>query len=70
MITLEQLSAEYPEKYALIKEVQDMGVKVFEVSTLTKQGVMDVKATACDEQLVERVEGKLRGKKVEGILNR
>jgi len=40
------------------------------MSTVTEQGVIDVKTTACELLLQHRVELKYKGKKVETILNR
>merc|ERR1712059_32334 len=43
---------------------------ILEMSTMTEDGVMDVKTKACDLLLQHRVELKYKSKKVEGILNR
>lgn len=40
------------------------------MSTLTEQGVMDVKEQACDLLLASRVETKLKGKKMNDVINR
>jgi nucleolar GTP-binding protein len=40
------------------------------MSTLTEQGVMDVKGTACERLLAYRVEAKLAGKRIGDVLNR
>ncbi|KAK9828216.1 hypothetical protein WJX74_003764 [Apatococcus lobatus] len=40
------------------------------MSTLTEEGVMDVKQLACDRLLASRVEMKLQGKRVKDITNR
>lgn len=40
------------------------------MSTVTSEGVMDLRNEACDRLLAYRVEVKLKGKKATGILNR
>lgn len=49
--------------------VQD-GFPIFEMSTLTGDGVMELRNEACDRLLAHRVDSKLKGKKAAGILNR
>ncbi|XP_018020048.1 GTP-binding protein 4 [Hyalella azteca] len=68
--TLEQLAKQSPEKYAAIKAIEDKGVPVFEISTHTKAGVMDVRNAACEKLLNQRVNTKLHAKRAEGVLNR
>uniref|UniRef100_A0AAQ5YJ16 Nucleolar GTP-binding protein 1 n=1 Tax=Amphiprion ocellaris TaxID=80972 RepID=A0AAQ5YJ16_AMPOC len=46
------------------------GIQVIETSTLTEEGVMQVKAEACDQLLAHRVNTKMKGKKVHDVLNR
>ncbi|KAF2349868.1 Nucleolar GTP-binding protein 1 Rossman-fold domain [Trinorchestia longiramus] len=70
IITLEQLSKDSPDKYAAIKAIEDKGVPVMEISTLTKTGVMDVRNSACDKLINQRLNTKLHAKRAEGILNR
>ncbi|KAK9851372.1 hypothetical protein WJX84_007347 [Apatococcus fuscideae] len=43
---------------------------LLKMSTLTEEGVMDVKQLACDRLLASRVEMKLQGKRVKDITNR
>ena len=40
------------------------------MSTLSEDGVMNVKTEACDRLLAQRVEVKLKHKRVDGVLNR
>lgn len=40
------------------------------MSTLTEEGVMGVKTTACDRLLAFRVDSKLAGKRISDVLNR
>lgn len=46
------------------------GISVIETSTLTEEGVTQVKNEACDRLLAARVETKMKGKKVHDVLNR
>ncbi|XP_034470117.1 nucleolar GTP-binding protein 1 [Hippoglossus hippoglossus] len=45
-------------------------IPVIETSTLTEEGVMQVKNEACDRLLAHRVDTKMKGKKVHDVLNR
>jgi len=59
------------EKEAIFKEIESaIGMDILEMSTVTEDGVMDVKTKACDLLLQHRVEMKYKSKKVDGILNR
>jgi len=40
------------------------------MSNISEQGVSEVKATACDKLLASRVESRIGGKKIAGIMNR
>jgi len=40
------------------------------MSNISEEGVSEVKATACDRLLATRVESRISGKKVEGVMNR
>uniref|UniRef100_A0A8C8Z4P3 Nucleolar GTP-binding protein 1 n=1 Tax=Prolemur simus TaxID=1328070 RepID=A0A8C8Z4P3_PROSS len=51
-------------------DLQAEGFPVIETSTLTEEGVVQVKTEACDRLLAHRVETKLKGKKVNEVLNR
>ncbi|GFY47971.1 nucleolar GTP-binding protein 1, partial [Trichonephila inaurata madagascariensis] len=46
------------------------GYPIFEMSTLTGEGVIELKNEACERLLAHRVEIKLKGKKTAGVLNR
>jgi len=52
--------------------LQNLGIDgtVVPMSTMSEEGVMIVKTTACDKLLEQRVDIKLKGKKVVNILNR
>jgi nucleolar GTP-binding protein len=60
------------EKKAMIEElVNDSPNCTFmKMSNVSEHGVSEVKATACDLLLASRVENRISGKKVEGVMNR
>ncbi|KAM9636005.1 LOW QUALITY PROTEIN: GTP-binding protein 4-like [Trichechus inunguis] len=51
-------------------DLQTEGFPVVETSTLTEEGVIKVKTEACDRLLAYRVETKMKGNKVNEVLNR
>eukprot|EP00163_Fabomonas_tropica_P016304 TRINITY_DN29296_c0_g1_i1.p1 TRINITY_DN29296_c0_g1~~TRINITY_DN29296_c0_g1_i1.p1 ORF type:complete len:640 (+),score=217.14 TRINITY_DN29296_c0_g1_i1:401-2320(+) len=59
-----------PAHKALIKKLEEGGVTIVPMSTVTEEGIHDVKTTACNSLLQQRVQAKLRGKKVSNVLNR
>ena len=60
-----------PENRALVDEIiNSEGVASIQTSCYTDEGVMDLKNKACDSLLEYRVDTKLKGNKVNGILNR
>lgn len=59
-----------PENKALFSRLAEESIPVLEMSTVTEEGVSEVRNEACDRLLAHRLEIKLQGKKVEGILNR
>nr|CAG4646106.1 EOG090X02QX [Macrothrix elegans] len=67
IIKLEELK---PEQKAVIQKFIDDKLPVLEMSTVSEEGVMDVKTQACELLLSHRVEAKIKSKKVEGVLNR
>uniref|UniRef100_A0AAY4ABE0 Nucleolar GTP-binding protein 1 n=1 Tax=Denticeps clupeoides TaxID=299321 RepID=A0AAY4ABE0_9TELE len=54
----------------IFAEISAEGIPVIETSTLTEEGVMQVKTEACDKLLTHRVDTKMKGKKVHDVLNR
>ena len=54
----------------VLAQFEKDGIPIVPMSTLTEEGVVDAKIRACDELLSQRVEIKLRGKKVSDVLNR
>lgn len=68
IVKLDELS---PENRAILKNLEDESdLKIMEMSTVTDEGVIEVKTEACEKLLCFRVEQKTRSKKVDGILNR
>ena len=54
----------------VLAKFEEDGIPIVPMSTLTEEGVVEVKTRACDELLLQRVEVKLRGKKASDVLNR
>ncbi|KIM31187.1 hypothetical protein M408DRAFT_255289 [Serendipita vermifera MAFF 305830] len=68
VMRLEDLPA---ESRALVDQVVNGdGVKVVQASCHTEEGVMDVRNAACDALLAHRVEAKLKGNKLNQVINR
>ncbi|EDO48882.1 predicted protein [Nematostella vectensis] len=67
VIRPEDLSEERKE---LLKGFEQEGVTILPMSTFSEEGVMDVRNTACDLLLAQRVEVKMKSKKVNDIVNR
>ncbi|EPQ28443.1 uncharacterized protein PFL1_04269 [Pseudozyma flocculosa PF-1] len=68
-----RLSDVEPERAALIRSVIDESegkVQLAELSTYTDEGVMDVRNLACDTLLASRIETKMKGTKINSVLNR
>jgi len=60
-----------PDSRALVQEIVDAdGVQCVEVSCYSEEGVMDLKNKACDALLAQRVDAKLKGSKINTIINR
>ncbi|XP_051943494.1 nucleolar GTP-binding protein 1 [Hippocampus zosterae] len=64
---MSELSEENQKMFA---DLSAEGIAVIETSTLTEEGVIQVKNEACDRLLAQRVDSKMRGKKVHDVLNR
>jgi len=64
---LQDLDEERKKLFDVFKEEE---IPILEMSTLTEEGIMQVKSEACDRLLVQRVEAKMKGKKVNDVLNR
>lgn len=60
-----------PERKEIITKLQeDKEIPVMPMSTVSEEGVMEVKMEACERLLCYRVDQKMRTKKVDNILNR
>lgn len=64
----DQLSDE--EKKLVNSILSDRNLKLHDMSNISEDGISNVKNTACDELLQFRVEKKLKGKKVNDVMNR
>uniref|UniRef100_A0A1I7XSB2 Nucleolar GTP-binding protein 1 n=1 Tax=Heterorhabditis bacteriophora TaxID=37862 RepID=A0A1I7XSB2_HETBA len=51
------------EKNDLLKKLEKEGIPIVEMSTITHEGVINLRDKACDELLAQRVEAKLQAKK-------
>uniref|UniRef100_A0A1I7VVW9 Nucleolar GTP-binding protein 1 n=1 Tax=Loa loa TaxID=7209 RepID=A0A1I7VVW9_LOALO len=61
------------EKIKQLKRLEDDSLSLFELSTVTQEGIMDLRNTACDCLLTQRVESKLQSRKLaveDGVLSR
>lgn len=54
----------------LLARFESEGVPIMPMSTVTEEGVMDVKIRACNELLMQRVDMKMKSKKMPDVLNR
>lgn len=62
-----QLSA---EDFALLQALLDQGIEMAESSCITEEGVMNVRNSACEKLLDQRVEVKMRSQKIADVLNK
>jgi nucleolar GTP-binding protein len=59
------------ESRALVNEIIDKeGVTCVQVSCYTEEGVMELKTKACDALLAHRVGNKVKGSKINSVINR
>ena len=58
------------EKQEVLDTLRGEGFTLIPMSTLTEEGVMEVRKEICDLLLAERIDYKMQGKKAENILNR
>ncbi|XP_048462157.1 GTP-binding protein 4 [Rhincodon typus] len=58
------------EQKKIFADLMAEGITVTETSTLTEEGIIKVKTEACDRLLAHRVDSKMKGKKVNDLLNR
>ncbi|ORY90922.1 P-loop containing nucleoside triphosphate hydrolase protein [Leucosporidium creatinivorum] len=60
-----------PARKAMLDAIlNEDGVQILEISTVTDEGVMDARNKACDALLAHRVESKEKTKRVENVANR
>ncbi|XP_046848220.1 GTP-binding protein 4-like [Xenia sp. Carnegie-2017] len=67
IIRPDELSDENKERLAYFKTE---GIPTVCTSTVTEEGIMDLKTEACEQLLALRIEAKIKSKKADGILNR
>lgn len=67
VIRLEDLPTEKADQFKVFEE---SGIPLLSMSTLTEEGVMDVKIQACEKLLQYRIDTKIKGKKVNDVMNR
>ncbi|KAG2016473.1 GTP binding protein 4 [Coprinopsis cinerea AmutBmut pab1-1] len=61
----------HPDNRALVQEIIDSeGIQCVQISTFSEEGVMDAKNKACDALLAHRVDTKMKGSKINSIVNR
>ena len=58
------------EDFALLQGLLDQGVEMTESSCVTDEGVMNVRNSACERLLEQRVEIKMRSQKITDVLNK
>ena len=58
------------DKRNIFEEFKSENIPVLQMSTLTEEGVYEVKSEACERLLAYRIESKIKTKKVNDILNR
>jgi len=58
------------DKRKIFDDLEKEGVHVFWTSTVTGEGIMELRQAACDKLLLQRVDAKMRGKKTNNIMNR
>lgn len=68
VVRVADLSADKQQMLEDLKKEEN--VSLMEMSTATEEGVIEVRNEACDLLLAHRVENKMNGKKVTGVLNR
>ncbi|KAG6902508.1 hypothetical protein C0995_015700 [Termitomyces sp. Mi166 len=70
-IDVKRLEDLEPASRALVQEIIDNeGVQSVQVSCYSEEGVMELKNKACDALLAARVENKLKGSKINSVINR
>ena len=61
----------HPDSRALVQDIINQeDVQCVQVSCYSEEGVMDLKNKACDALLAHRVDNKMKGNKIDSIVNR
>lgn len=58
------------EDKALLQQLMDEGYEFAQSSCVTEEGVMNVRNLACEKLMAQRVELKMKGQKINDVLNR
>lgn len=58
------------DDFALLQGLLDQGIEMAESSCVTEEGVMNVRNSACEKLLNQRVEVKMRSQKISDVLNK
>lgn len=58
------------DDFALLQGLLDQGLEMAESSCVTEEGVMNVRNSACEKLLGQRVEVKMRSQKISDVLNK
>lgn len=58
------------ERKTFLSKIDKEEIPVMQMSTVTGEGVIELRNTACDYLLAHRIESKMKSNKTEGILNR
>jgi len=58
------------EKRALFKPLEYEGIPILEMSTVTEEGLMNVKEVTCERLLEHRVQNKMKKKEISNVVNR
>lgn len=58
------------EDFAVLQGLLDQGIEMAESSCVTEEGVMNVRNSACEKLLNQRVEVKMRSQKISDVLNK
>ncbi|PPQ80201.1 hypothetical protein CVT25_003554 [Psilocybe cyanescens] len=70
-IDVKRLEDVHPDTRAMVQEIIDQeDVQHVQVSCYSEEGVMEVKNRACDALLAHRVDAKMKGSKINSVINR
>lgn len=70
-IDVTRLEDLHPDSRVMVQEIIDAeDVSSMQVSCYSEEGVMSVKNAACDALLAHRVDNKMKGSKINSIINR